>query len=60
MGGTIFGLLSALGWSLGEQLGFEIGGPIWLISTMLICIWLAWFGFAAFAAARRKPLPQPA
>jgi hypothetical protein len=59
-GGTIFGLLSALGWSLGEQLGFEIGGPIWLVSTLLMCIWLAWFGFAAVAAARRKPVPQPA
>jgi hypothetical protein len=58
--GTIFGLFSAAGWSLGEQLGFEIGGPIWLISTMLMCIWLAWFGFAAMAVTRHKPLPQPA
>jgi hypothetical protein len=60
VGGAIFGLLSAIGWGLGEQLGFEIGGPIWLISTVLMCIWLAWFGFATFATARRKPLPQPA
>jgi hypothetical protein len=60
VGGAIFGLLSAVGWSLGEQFGFEIGGPIWLISTVLMCIWLAWFGFAALATARRKSLPQPA
>jgi hypothetical protein len=59
-GGALFGLLSALGWSLGEQLGFEIGGPIWLVSTMLMCFWLAWFGFAALALARRAPVPRPA
>jgi hypothetical protein len=50
--GTIFGVLSAVGWSLGEQLGFWIGGPIWLVSTLLMCLWLAWFGFSSLRPAR--------
>jgi hypothetical protein len=45
--GSVFGVLSAVGWTLGEQLGIGIGGPIWLISTLLMCLWLAWFGLAA-------------
>jgi hypothetical protein len=59
-GGAIFGLLSAVGWSFGQQLGLQIGGPIWLISTVLMCIWLAWFGFAALGATRRAASAQPA
>ena len=51
--GTVFGVLSAVGWSLGEHFGIGIGGPIWLISTLLMCAWLAWFGFAALRPARR-------
>jgi hypothetical protein len=44
--GVICGVLSAAGWTLGEQLGIGIGGPIWLISSLLMCLWLAWFGLA--------------
>lgn len=50
--GGLFSVLSAVGWSLGEQFGVEIGGPIWLVSTLLMCLWLAWFGFAALGQAR--------
>jgi hypothetical protein len=57
--GTVFGVLSAVGWSLGEHFGVWIGGPIWLISTLLMCVWLAWFGFAALRPAR-GPTPQTA
>ena len=56
-GSAIFGVLSAVGWSLGEHFGIGIGGPIWLISTLLMCVWLAWFGFAALRPARRPNLP---
>lgn len=56
--GTIFGVLSAVGWSLGEHFGIGIGGPIWLISTLLMCAWLAWFGFAARRPARH-PISSP-
>jgi hypothetical protein len=58
--GTVFGVLSALGWSLGEHFGIGIGGPIWLISTLLMCVWLAWFGFAALRPARRPSSPKTA
>ena len=57
--GTVFGVLSAVGWSLGEHFGVGIGGPIWLISTLLMCVWLAWFGFTARRPAR-GPTPQTA
>ena len=58
--GTVFGVLSAVGWSLGEHFGVWIGGPIWLISTLLMCAWLAWFGFAALRPARGPTSPQTA
>ena len=58
--GTVFGVLSAVGWSLGEHFGVGIGGPIWLISTLLMCAWLAWFGFAALRPARRPTSPKTA
>jgi hypothetical protein len=56
--GAIFGVLSAVGWSLGEHFGVGIGGPIWLFSTLLMCVWLAWFGFAALSPARGTTSPQ--
>ena len=58
--GTAFGVLSAVGWSLGEHFGIGIGGPVWLISTLLMCVWLAWFGFAALRPARRPGSPKTA
>ena len=42
--GAAAGFLSALGWTLGEHMGVWIGGPIWLISTLVMCLWLVWFG----------------
>ncbi len=56
--GTVFGVLSAVGWSLDMHFGIGIGGPIWLISTLLMCAWLAWFGFAARRPARH-PISSP-
>jgi hypothetical protein len=38
--GIAAGFLSALGWSLGEHMGIAIGGPIWLISTLVMCLWM--------------------
>jgi len=48
--GVVCGVLSATGWTLGEQLGIGIGGPIWLISSLVMCLWLAWFGLATRSA----------
>ncbi len=43
--GALFGLLSAIGWSLGQHFRVDIGGPIWFVSTLLVCLWLVVFGF---------------
>ncbi|HSM40214.1 MAG TPA: hypothetical protein VK862_05650 [Afifellaceae bacterium] len=51
MAGTAAGFLSAAGWSLGQHFGIWIGGPLWLFATLAMCLWLAWFGFAARIAA---------
>ncbi|RNF33913.1 hypothetical protein A7A09_013410 [Paracoccus methylarcula] len=45
--GSLFGILSATGWILGMHLGLSIGGPVWLVSSLLMCLWLVWFGIAA-------------
>lgn len=50
--GTSAGILSALGWTLGEHMGVWIGGPVWLISTLVMCLWLVWFGLAGIRLAR--------
>jgi len=59
--GTAAGFLSALGWCLDEQLGIAIGGPIWLISTIIMCLWLIAFSFAGLtdAAVARPAARQP-
>ena len=58
--GTLFGLFSAIGWTLGEQLGLAIGGPVWLVSSLLMCLWLAWYGLAPFRAAAAATAPGQA
>jgi len=60
MSGVAFGTLSAIGWTLGEQLGIGIGGPIWLVSSLLMCLWLAWYGLASYGTRRRAISPQSA
>ena len=45
---SVAGFLSALGWTLGEHMGVWIGGPVWLISTLVMSLWLVWFGLAGF------------
>lgn len=44
--GAVAGFLSALGWMLGQHLGVWVGGPVWLVSTLVMCLWLVWFGLA--------------
>ena len=58
--GVVFGVLSATGWTLGQQLGIGIGGPIWLISSLLMCLWLAWFGLASQSARSKSVSAQSA
>ncbi|HZD26808.1 MAG TPA: hypothetical protein VE631_11140 [Alphaproteobacteria bacterium] len=58
--GTAFGVLSATGWTLGEQLGIGIGGPIWLISSLLMCLWLAGYGLSSRGARSGQAAAQGA
>jgi hypothetical protein len=57
--GTAFGVLSATGWTLGEQLGIGIGGPIWLISSLAMCVWLVWYG-VSIPVSSRHPVASSA
>lgn len=38
------GVLSFSGWVLGSILGVGLGGPVWLVSSLLMNAWLVWFG----------------
>ncbi len=58
--GSVAGFLSALGWTLGEHMGVWIGGPIWLISTLVMCLWLVWFGLAAFLVTQSRSVRETA
>jgi hypothetical protein len=40
------GAASFGGWVLGSWLGFAIGGPIWVVSSVVMCLWLLWFGLS--------------
>ncbi len=60
MSGVAFGTLSAIGWTLGEQFGIGMGGPIWLVSSLLMCLWLAWYGLASYGIRRRAITAQSA
>jgi zinc transporter ZupT len=64
-GATVLGVASFAGWGLGSWLGFSFGGPIWLVSSLLMCLWLAWFGFSLLRtepslAARQRDVPSRA
>ena len=58
--GTAAGFLSALGWTLGEHMGVWIGGPIWLISTLVMCLWLVWFGLGGLRHAQSSTVQEAA
>lgn len=58
--GILAGVLSAVGWSLGEHFGIGIGGPIWLISSLFMCIWLTWYGLASHTVHHEDVLMQRA
>ena len=62
---AVAGAASFAGWVLGSWLGLPIGGPIWLISSLVMCLWLAWFGLSllrteAGLATRQRDVPSRA
>jgi len=40
------GAASFAGWVLGSWVDVAIGAPVWLVSSLVVCLWLAWFGFS--------------
>jgi hypothetical protein len=38
------GLASFMGWALWSWIDLGFGAPIWLASSILMCLWLLWFG----------------
>jgi hypothetical protein len=64
-GASIVGVASFAGWGLGSWFGLPFGGPIWLISSLMMCLWLAWFGISLTRAevdlvARQRDVPSKA
>jgi len=45
------GAASFAGWVLGSWLGVAIGAPIWVVSSLVMCLWLAWFGVSLVRVA---------
>lgn len=44
--GTIAGTAAFIGWAMFSWIGISTGGPIWLISSLVMCLWFFWFGTA--------------
>jgi hypothetical protein len=62
---TVAGAASFAGWVLGSWLNLAFGGPIWVISSLVMCLWLAWFGLSllrteAGRASIRRDAPSKA
>ena len=43
---SVAGLASFLGWALGMWLGIDSGNVLWVASSLVMCLWLFWFGVA--------------
>lgn len=43
---TVAGILSFAGWALGRWLGVNFGNLLWVASSVVMCLWTLWFGFA--------------
>lgn len=37
---------SFVGWAMSMWLGIPIGGLVWVVSSLVMCLWLLWFGVA--------------
>ena len=47
---VIAGLTSFIGWALWSWIDLGFGAPIWLVSSIVMCLWLLWFGAALVRA----------
>lgn len=50
--GAIAGIGAFIGWVLGSWLGIAPGSLLWLLSSLVMCLWLAWFGIGLAAGER--------
>jgi len=51
---AVAGLASFAGWALGMWAGIAIGNLLWLLASVLMCLWLLWFGFALATSERAR------
>ncbi|WP_159589726.1 hypothetical protein [Chelativorans xinjiangense] len=63
--GAVAGLASFAGWALGMGLGLPFGAPIWVVGSIVMCLWLVWFGLSlarleAGRAGIRRDTPSAA
>jgi hypothetical protein len=56
---AVAGLASFAGWVLGMWLGLAFGAPIWVVGSIVMCLWLVWFGLSS-RADRGRPGKHPA
>ena len=40
------GIISFAGWALGMWLGHAVGNLLWVVSSLVLSLWLLWFGLA--------------
>jgi hypothetical protein len=42
----VAGIASFAGWALGRWFGVDLGNLLWVASSVLMSVWILWFGFA--------------
>jgi hypothetical protein len=53
------GAASFAGWVLGSWLDVAIGGAVWVVSSLVMCLWLMWFGLALARTGASYAARQP-
>jgi hypothetical protein len=43
---TAAGIGAVVGWALGMWFGIGVGSLVWLVSSLVMCLWTLWFGLA--------------
>lgn len=58
---AVAGLASFTGWALGMWFGLPLGSPIWVVGSIVMCLWLVWFGLSlALAEAAQASIHRGA
>jgi hypothetical protein len=51
---SVAGVASFIGWALGMWLGIDWGNLLWLASSLVMCLWILWFGVALTRTAEAE------